>query len=34
VKSGPKMGMALRDLLGDNPDDGAVEQLVAGKKQD
>jgi hypothetical protein len=25
--------LVLRDLLGHNPDDGAVEQLVASKKQ-
>jgi hypothetical protein len=26
--------IVLCDLLGDNPDDGAVEQLVASQKQD
>jgi hypothetical protein len=33
LKELTQTGMTLRDLLGDNPDDRAVEQLVAGQKQ-
>jgi hypothetical protein len=33
VKIRLKMGNVLGDTLGDNPDDGGVEQLVAGKQQ-